>query len=135
VPLWMGQQLLTRITRVAARGKRACIADGYERLEPVTVVAAEEAMTWTERRLVVRSRQQAHARETALHTRLAQAAVAALNERGRGTPRLIERPALQEAMAAILMRYRVQGLLVVRDTEYVQERRCGAMAAGQRRYE
>jgi len=124
VPVWTGQQLLTRVTRVAASGKRACIADGYERLEPVTVVAAGEAMTWTERRLVVRSRQLARAGEAALRTRLAkaQAAVAALNNRGRGKPRFTERPALQEAVEAILMRYRVQGLLGVRYTERMQER-------------
>jgi transposase len=124
VPVWTGQQLLTRVTRVAASGQRACIADGYERLEPVTVVAAGEAMTWTERRLVVRSRQLARAGEAALRTRLAkaQAAVAALNNRGRGKPRFTEQPALQEAVEAILMRYRVQGLLGVRYTERMQER-------------
>jgi transposase len=124
VPVWTGQQLLTRITHVAASGQRACIADGYERLEPVTGVVAGEVMTWTERRLVVRSRQLARAGEAALRARLAkaQAAVAGLNARGRGKPRFTARPALQEAVEAILMRYRVQGLLEVRYTEHVQER-------------
>jgi transposase len=124
VPVWTGQPLLTRITRVAASGQRACIADGYERLEPVTVVAAGEAMSWTERRLVGRSPQLARAGEAALRTRLAkaQAAVAALNNRGRGKPRFTERPAWQEAVEAILMRYRVQGLLGVRDPARRQAR-------------
>jgi hypothetical protein len=43
--------------------------------------------------------------------------VAALNERGRGTRRGSTRPALQEAVEAILTRYRVQGLLAVRYTD------------------
>ena len=123
VPVWTGQQPLTRITRLAASGQRAYIAEGYERLEPVTAVAVGEAVTWMERRLVVRSRQLARAGEAALRARLAkaQAAVTAFNDRGRGKPRFTERPALQEAVEAILTRYRVQGLLAVRYTEHVQE--------------
>jgi transposase len=124
VPVWTGHQSVTRIMRVAASGKRACIADGDERLEPVTAVVAGEAITWTERRLVVHSRQLARAGAAALRARLtkAQAAVAALNDRGRGQPRLTERPALQAAVEAVLTRYRVQGLLAVRDTERMQAR-------------
>ncbi len=53
-PVWLGQQPLTRITRVAASGTRACMADGDERLEPVTAVVAGKAVRWRERRLVVR---------------------------------------------------------------------------------
>jgi transposase len=124
VPIWTGQQPLTRITRLTATGKQAYIADGDERLEPLTAVVAGEAVTWTERRLVVRSRQLVHAGEAALRVRLAkaQAAVATLNDRGRGKPRFTERPALQAAVEAILTRYRVQGLLAVRYAERVQER-------------
>jgi transposase len=81
-------------------------------------------MTWPERQLVVRSRQLARAGEAALRARLAKApaAVAGLNARGRGKPRFPARPALQEAVEAMLMRYRVEGLLEVRYTEHVQER-------------
>src|ERR671931_1213270 len=116
VPVWTGQQPLTRITRLAASGQRAYIAEGYERLEPVTAVAVGEAVTWMERRLVVRSRQLGRAGEAALRARVAkaQAPVTAFNDRGRGKPRFTERPALQEAVEAILTRYRVQGLLAVR---------------------
>jgi transposase len=66
-----GHQPLTRITRVTATGTRGSIADGYERVEPVTADVAGAAHTWTERRLVVRSRQLARAGETALRARLA----------------------------------------------------------------
>jgi transposase len=124
VPVWTGHQPLARITRMAATGKRQPIADGYERLEPLTAAVAGEAITWTERRLVVRSRQLARAGEVALRARLAkaQAALAALNERRRGKPRFAEQLALQAAVETILRQYRVQGLLAVRYTERVQER-------------
>jgi transposase len=122
-PVSSGQQPLTRIRRLTATGKRQHIADGYERLELLTTTAAGEALTWPERRLVVRSHQLACAGERALRARLAQAqaAVAALNTRGRGKPRFTELPALQEAVKAILMRYRVQGLLAVHYTEQVEK--------------
>jgi transposase len=133
-PVQTGQQPLTRITRVTAAGKRVHIADGYERTEHLTADVAGTAHTWTERRLVVRSRHLARAGETALRTRLAkaQAALAALNERGRGKRRCTARPALQEAVEAILTRYRVQGLLAVHYSEQVREhplRRYGSRPA------
>ena len=133
-PVAMGQQALTRITRLTATGTRQHIADGYERLETLTGEVAGDALAWTERRLVVRSRQLARAGATALRARLAkaQAAVAALNARGRGKRRFTERPALQAAVEALLTRYRVHGLLAVRYTERVHEcplRRYGSRSA------
>jgi transposase len=123
-PVWTGQQPLTRIARAAGHGNRAWIADGYEWLEPLSMDVAGEARIWTERRLVVRSRQLARAGEAALRARLAkaQAAVTTLNDRGRGKKRFTALTALQAAVEAILTRYRVQGLLAVRYTEWVQER-------------
>ena len=49
----------------------------------------EQAQTWTERRLVVRSVRQAQAAEATLRARVAQAIaqIAALNQRGRGKKR------------------------------------------------
>jgi transposase len=121
IPVWTGQQPLPRITRVAATGQRQHIADGYERLEPLTVAGAGKAITWTERRLVVRSRPLAQAVEVALRARLAKAQ-AAFNERRRGKKRLAEQGALQEAAETILRQYRVQGRLAVHSTEHVPER-------------
>jgi len=124
-PVSRGQQPLTRITRLTATGKRQHIADGYERPEPLTAEVAGNALVWTERRLVVRSRHLARAGEAALRARLAkaQAAVAALHDRGRGKRRCTELPALQAAVEAILERYRVHALLAVQYTERVQKRR------------
>jgi transposase len=131
-PVWTGEQPLTRITRVAATGKRAYIADGYDRLESLRMVVNGQAITWTERRLVVRSRQLARAGETALRARLAKAraAVTALNDRGRGKPRFRELPVLQAAVETIVTRYRVQGLLAVQYTERV--RKCPLRPYGSR---
>jgi transposase len=123
-PMTMGQQASTRITRLIATGKRQPIADGDERLEALPAEVAGNTIAWTERRLVVRSRQLARAGETALRARLAkaQAAVAALNDRGRGKRRCTERPALQAAVETIVTRYRVHGLLAVQYTERVRQR-------------
>jgi transposase len=123
-PGWTGPQPLTRITRVSAAGKRVHLADGYERLESPSMAVDGQRITWTERRLVVRSCQLARAGATALRARLAKAraAVTALNTRGRGKKRFTARPALQAAVEAILTRYRVQGLLAVQYTERVQQR-------------
>jgi transposase len=61
----------------------------------------------------------AQAGERSLRARLAkaQAALAALNDRRRGKRRVTELPALQAAVAALLVRYHVQGVLQVRDTD------------------
>jgi transposase len=123
-PLATGQQPLTRITRLTATGTRQHLADGYERLERLSAEVAGNRLAWTERRLVVRSRQLARAGATALRARLAKAraAVTALNDRGRGKRRFTERPALQVAVETILTRYRVLGLLAVQYTERVWKR-------------
>jgi len=65
-PLAMGQQPLTRITRLTATGQRPHLADGYERPEVLTAEGAGHRLAWTERRLVVRPRQLARVGETAL---------------------------------------------------------------------
>jgi transposase len=123
-PVWTGAQRLIPVHRVPADGRQELIAEGFERLEPLTTAAADEPIHWTERRLVIRSHQLAQAGERALRARLAkaQAAIAALNERGRGKRRVPELPALQEAVAAIVARYHVQGLLALRYEEQRRQR-------------
>ena len=123
-PVWMGEQALTPISRMQASGQRELIAEGFERLEPLTAVVAGTPIGWTERRLVIRSHQLAQAGERALRARLAkaQAAIAALNERRRGKPRVTELPARQEAVAAIVVRSHVPGLLPVRYEDQVRQR-------------
>jgi transposase len=114
-PVWTGEQGLMPIARVQANGQQALIAEGFERVEPLTAVVAGAPISWAERRLVIRSHQLAQAAERGLRARLAkaQAAIAALNARRRGKRRATGRTALQEAVAAIVARYDVQGLLQV----------------------
>jgi transposase len=123
-PVASGHQPLTRITRLTATGTRQHLADGDERLEPLTAEVAGHLVAWTERRRVVRARQLARAGERALRARVvqAQAAVAALHERGRGKRRFTEQPALQAAVEAILTRDRGHGWLALQSTERVQKR-------------
>jgi transposase len=117
-PVQAGLQPLTLIPREQATGLPEVLAEGFERLEPLTTVVAGIPIRWTERRLVVRSRQLVQAGERGLQARLAkaQAAIVALNARRRGKRRVTELPALQAAVAAILARSRLQGLLQVRYT-------------------
>jgi transposase len=123
-PVWTGEQAIMPLSRVQANGRRELIADGFERLEPLTAVGGGEGLRWTERRLVIRSHQLAQAGERGLRARLAkaQAAIAALNDRRQGKRRVTEVPALQEAVAAIVARYHVTGLLQVRYAAHVRPR-------------
>src|SRR5262245_22167951 len=123
-PVWTGPQPWTRSARAAGHGQRAWSADGDEWLARLRLDVAGGASVWTERRLVVRSRQLARAGAAARRARRAkaQAAVAALNERGRGQQRFTALPALPAAVEASLTRCRVHGRLAVRDTERVHER-------------
>jgi transposase len=124
VRVWSGEQALTPISRQQANGQHALIAEGFERVEPLTAAVAGAPIHWTERRLVIRSQPLAQAGERALRIRLAkaQAAIAALNERRQGKRRCTALPALQEAVTAIVARYHVQGLLQVRYEEQIHQR-------------
>lgn len=118
-PVWTGEQGLTKVHRSQQDGTPELIAEGFERLEPVTAEVAGKRHCWLERRLVIRSCQLAQAGERGLRARLAkaQAAVTALNERRRGRRRCADPSVLREAVDAILARYRVQDLLHVRYKE------------------
>jgi len=123
-PVWTGEHALTLIHRQPLGSPPEQIAEGFERLECVTAEVAGKPYRWLERRLVIRSCQLAQARERGLRARLAnaQAAVTALNTRGRGQQRCPDPSALRQAVDTILSRYRVQGLLHVRYQERFWER-------------
>jgi transposase len=122
-PVWAEEQVLTLIQRAPPGGPSKLIAEGFERLEPVTAEVAGHRYSWLERRLVIRSCQLAQAAERGLRGRLAkaQAEITALNTRGRGRRRCTEPSALREAVEAFLARYRVHGLLHVRYREQLWE--------------
>jgi transposase len=117
-PVWTGEQPLRLIHRTPPGGPPELIAEGFEQVAPVTAEVAGHRYSWQERRLVIRSCQLAQAGERGLRGRLAkaQAEITALNTRGRGRRRWGDPSALQEAVDAILTRYRVHGLLHVRYT-------------------
>jgi len=123
-PVWRGEQALTPVEREKEQGQSERVAEGFEWLEVVAAVVDGQPLTWTERRLAVRSFRHAQAAERALRARLtkAQTDLAALNERGRGKKRFTEVAALQQAAEAILERYRVPGLLRLTFVETTRER-------------
>jgi transposase len=124
-PVWTGQQPLLPVFRQHENGTQEQIAEGYERLEELTTVAEGKPLTWTERRLVVRSIRQAQAAEAALRARLTKAVVAIqdLNSRGRGKKRFLEAAPLRQAAEALVERYAVRGLLQLRYDDHVTPRR------------
>jgi transposase len=122
------EQPLQKIERVREDGTREHLADGFE--VSVTLQAEHETwpVTWTERRLVVRSLQQAKTAEQSLRKRLANAqqALAELPVHRRGKRRWDSLAALQQAAERVVAHYRVAELLQVSCHEEVQERRVRA---------
>jgi transposase len=119
-----GGHPLARLERVAPDGTAEYLADGFERSVVLSRTHDTWPLTWTERRLLVRSRALAHTAEQALRQRVAQAqtALAALTVRGRGTRRLADGAAVQQAADALLTRYQVAEVLRVAIQEQVTER-------------
>jgi transposase len=112
-PVWDEEQALTDIYREKVDGERVLIAQGYERQVELTAQVGGESVTWTERRLVIRSLKQVRAAETRLRKRLkkARAELKALNERGRGKRRYDTLTELRQAAETVMEKHRVRGLL------------------------
>lgn len=112
-PVWSGEQTLESVYRETAKGEQTCIAEGYERQVTLTAETEGRTVTWTERRLVIRSWKLVRAAERRLCKRLTKArqALQALNERGRGRRRYRDVAPLHEAAQAIIAKHQVQGLL------------------------
>ena len=114
-PVWQGEQPLKRIYRPgdATRPKSSRIAEGYEYRVELQAQVAGEGVTWTERRLVVRSLKLAASQEQAVRRRLSQALseLAALNERRQGKKRFTGAADLWSAAEQIVATRRVGGLI------------------------
>jgi len=123
-PVWTEQQPLTPVSRERENGTQEQSAEGSEQLESLTTEGEGQPLTWTERRLVVRSVRQAHAAEAALRARLAkaEAAIRGLNSRGRGKKRVTEVEPLRQAVDALLERYAVRGLLQLHYDNHITPR-------------
>jgi len=121
-----GESTLVSVERTGPDGTTVTLADGFEVSEPLTAVYDETwPLTWTERRLVVRSRQQVQTGEASLRKRVAKAEqeLAALPVARRGKRRWADLAELEQAAAAIVTRERVAEVLHVRCWEEVEERR------------
>jgi transposase len=122
--VWNGEQALLSVERPNSEGQIEKIAEGYEVQATQTAIVNGQEVRWNERRLFIRSLLHAEAAATALRKRLerAEEALQALNERKQGKRRLTDEAALREAIAAVLKRHQVEGLLTVHITEQVQTR-------------
>jgi len=128
-PVWQGQQRLTTIYSPRdTAGQREKIAVGFEWRETLTTTVQGVPTTWTERRFLIQSLNQARAQAQALHARLAQAqqAVEALNQRGRGHRRYPTVAPLQDAAHRLLTQYAVAGLLQITYHAHHTQRRVRA---------
>jgi transposase len=127
-PVWTEEQVLTPIYRQQEDGSQEQIAEGFERTEELTASVNGQTVTWTERRLVIRSFSLAEKGVRGLHTRLtrAQAGLTALTERRRGKKIWHDADELRQAAETILVRRNVVGLLHVDVQEILHERRLRA---------
>jgi transposase len=123
-PVWAGEQALTAVSREREAGKPEQLAEGYERRVTLSHEVDGRTISWTERRVIVRSHKLAQAASQALHARLAkaQAELEGLTEHKQGKHRYADGAALQQAAQAILKRHGVEGLLQVGIEERVEER-------------
>jgi transposase len=135
--VWSRAQALSPVFRERQDGTPELIAEGYDRVVPMSVEVAGQLQHWTERRLVVRSVRQAQAAEAALRARVAHATVQieALNQRGRGKPGFEEVSALRQAAVTIVQQYGVEELLWLRLHQHATPRAVRAYRARPARVE
>lgn len=116
-PLSGGKQVLTPILAEASASESppTKIAEGYEYTVELTAQTGTEVISWSERRLVVRSLKQAEIQQKSLNERLGRAVaeIAALNERRQGKKRFSREAELQEAVEQIIARRGVKGLVAL----------------------
>src|SRR5258708_8872784 len=123
-PVWNGERPLLAVHRATDEGEDEVIAEGYEQGIELSSEVQGQSVTWTERRLVVRSLKQAQAATAALHARLgkAQAALTQLTVHKQGKPVYRDADSLQQAAQAILKAHRGQGPIRLQIDEQVGER-------------
>jgi len=115
---------LIEVSRVDEQGVSTTIAQGYETVQTVTAQVDGQTRSWQERRLLVQSMAATRAAQAHLQERLQQAQqeLVELTTRRQGKPRLTTRTEVDEAIKALLKRFRVEGLLQVEIQEHVQQR-------------
>jgi len=127
-PVWDGKQVLQVVERTKLEGQTEQMAAGYEQNITLSAEVNGTSITWTERRLIVRSFQHARSAQTALDSRLAkaQAALHALNAPKQGKERIESAARMQTAADKVLQHYEVTGLLKLNITQQRTERQIRA---------
>ena len=122
--IWTKQVELSPVYRSREGKPPELIAEGYEVSETLNFEMEQQVLRWTERRLVIRSVQQAQAGQVALQARLnkAEQALAELMIPSPGKRRWETEEPLRQAAEAILSQYRVEGLLTLAYEQQVRER-------------
>jgi len=113
LPVWEGEQALEQVRRPGPEGQPdELVAEGLGVDVELTATVDEHAVSWTERRWLVRSLAYARTQEAALERRLerATAALQDLVVRKQGKKRLFH-AALMQAAEGIVARQGVEGLL------------------------
>jgi transposase len=123
-PVWSGEQPVVAVHRAKTEEQDEVIAQGFEQSVLCSSEVAGQALSWTERQVIVQSVKQATSATAALHARLgkAQVALAQLNEHRQGKKVSPDADALQQAAQALCKHYQVEGLLRLRIEEQVSER-------------
>ncbi len=121
-PVWSGERPLVAV--YCATGEDELRASGYEQTVVLSGAVEGQALTWTERRQIVRSVKLAETAQAALHARLdkAQAALEQMNTHKQGKKVYRDADSLQQAAQGILKEHRVEGLLRLQIQEHVTER-------------
>ncbi len=123
-PIWSGERPLMAVHRATGEDEEELIAQGYEQTVVLSGEVEGQALTWTERRQIVRSVKLAQAAQAALQARLgkALAALAQVNAHKQGKKVYRDANSLQQAAQAILKEHRVEGLIRLQIDEHVAER-------------
>jgi transposase len=127
-PVWTGEQKLTAVWQARESEPPEPIAEGFELTQTLTAEVNGKWISWTERRLVLRSFALVEAAQRGLQARLSktQAELAALLERKQGKKVFSELAELRQAAEAIVTRHDVAGLLRLEYQEVRHERQLRA---------
>ena len=114
-PVWDEKQELITIDYDYADGKNKQIAEGFEKEIAHKIKIDDKEFTWNERQLIVRSFAMAQTEERSLRTRLEKTsnALELLKKRCRGKKKLNSVDEWEASIAAILKRYRTDGLFKI----------------------
>ena len=113
--VWDREQQLTTIDYDYADGENKQIAEGFERELAHIIEVNGQEFTWNERQLIVRSFAMAETEEKSLRTRLQKTsnALELLKKPRRGKKKLTSVDQWEVSIAAILKRYRTNGLFEI----------------------